>query len=175
VDKSGLGIYLSTDTIFSMDDQPLAILNTGTINGSGNELRTLEQYYNKRELTDTFYYVLSYADYLNEFRETNETNNIHLTKFSIEALNIPESNKTNAGMLIYPNPTNGLVQITLEDVNEIARFEIFTIEGKLVSSKEMFMKNDSGIIINTEPFSKGIYILKATAKNKIYSVKLVVE
>ncbi|MDC9721384.1 MAG: Ig-like domain-containing protein [Urechidicola sp.] len=71
---------------------------------------------------------------------------------------------------IYPNPTNGLLNIQIADYNEDLTVEIFDILGKKVESK-VFVENNNQINLSNLP--TGIYLLKATASNKSYTTRII--
>lgn len=61
-------------------------------------------------------------------------------------------------ILLYPNPTNGIVKISTK--TEIGKIEVFSITGKRL----LFQKNDL-TEIDFQQFPRGIYFVKITGKN----------
>ncbi len=71
------------------------------------------------------------------------------------------------GNKIYPNPFNQEIRIKLDDVK---RFNIFDISGKMVKTGEVINQT-----INTESLSKGVYIIKVELKNGTTTVKKMIK
>ena len=67
---------------------------------------------------------------------------------------------------IYPNPTKANY-INLAHVDELESVEIYDLQGKLLNTWTNNFEN-----LNINNYSKGVYILKAYAKEKIYVKKL---
>lgn len=70
---------------------------------------------------------------------------------------------------IYPNPTKANF-INLAHVSELESVEIYDLQGKLVKTWFSNFEN-----LNIQEFSKGVYILKAYADEKVYINKLVLD
>jgi glucose/arabinose dehydrogenase len=67
----------------------------------------------------------------------------------------------NGGFVFYPNPANDSFAIKSTNGNEIAKFEIFDITGKLMLSNEAMNSNLQSIDIAA--LSKGVYIVSIFA------------
>jgi predicted extracellular nuclease len=74
---------------------------------------------------------------------------------------------------VYPNPTNGLVNVDLGDNYLTIKMSVFNSVGKLISSHNM--TNTSNLVINiTEP--NGFYFVKIETENgKIATIKITKE
>ena len=72
---------------------------------------------------------------------------------------------------IFPNPSGGI--FTLKNINniEIKKIEIHDISGKLISNKNTISKNT----IDLSSQGKGIYFIKISTENHVYSLKAVVK
>lgn len=71
---------------------------------------------------------------------------------------------------IYPNPTNGILNIRIADLNEGLTVEIFDILGKKLNTKA-FTENNNQIDISDLPV--GMYMLKATSSNSSYTTRII--
>lgn len=73
------------------------------------------------------------------------------------------------GIKITPNPTSGLIKITLGSLSEnTATAEIRNIEGKLIQSETF--SNELNLDLSNQP--KGIYLLKLIIDNKVFIQKI---
>jgi len=71
---------------------------------------------------------------------------------------------------IYPNPTNGQVNIVTD--NTVQQIQVVDVLGKLVSS---INKISPTVSINLNRYGKGIYFIKVRTINSIYQTKVIVE
>ena len=73
---------------------------------------------------------------------------------------------------IFPNPSNGLLNIAIAKYNGKLNIELFDINGRKVYSQNM---NDfsSEKIINLESLQSGIYLLKLEGENLSYTRKII--
>ena len=78
------------------------------------------------------------------------------------SLGISENNLLNFEM--YPNPVSDLLSIQLPTGTEKAEVSVFDYTGRLVSSKTI-SSNDTAI--DVQKISKGIYMIRVAANNKI--------
>ena len=101
----------------------------------------------------------------------NQIKNIILAKFTIaELLNLNEKEKN--GVALYPNPTNGLLNIVYE--NDIANIDIYSIDGKKIKLSIQYGLQQAQL--DASALANGIYILVLTDKdNKVQKQKFVKE
>ncbi|WP_395045210.1 choice-of-anchor L domain-containing protein [Flavobacterium sp.] len=75
--------------------------------------------------------------------------------------------------LLYPNPANGFVQISLQNNSEnIKGIKLFDVLGKVVKTLHSFTSNLANI--NTSDLSKGVYMVEVTSENNLKQVKKLV-
>lgn len=74
---------------------------------------------------------------------------------------------------VYPNPSNGIVNINFSELNEAVQIEILSMDGKLVYSLDSF--NENHITIDASSWSSGIYTVKLNSKSNAQTIQLVVE
>ncbi len=83
-------------------------------------------------------------------------------------------NITKQQISIYPNPSNGEINISLgEKTNKNVIFEIFDITGKLVKHETYQSISEKTFDLTNYP--KGIYILKINIEGEIFNEKICVE
>ncbi len=88
------------------------------------------------------------------------------------SVSIEQVNAIGSVALIFPNPTSGLINISLDLSREkMATFEIINLEGKVVL-KDKF-KNKMSIDLTSNP--KGIYVIRIIACNEIITSKICLE
>jgi hypothetical protein len=68
---------------------------------------------------------------------------------------------------IYPNPSNGIVNIEVKNQNSILR--LFDLNGKVLLEKTL----NASSKIDLQHFEKGVYIIQIQSDNKIQSKKLI--
>jgi len=76
---------------------------------------------------------------------------------------------SNLGIKIYPNPVNGLLNISCENEN-IVRISVLDITGKTMVNKTNISKNEQ---IDMSGFNSGIYFVQIDTGKKIYTSKVV--
>lgn len=82
-----------------------------------------------------------------------------------------KENSFNGNILITPNPTNGLLNISFNTIPQNTKIEVYNSIGALVLSETMINKNNT---INISDLSSGIYFMKVLEGNKVVAVKKVV-
>jgi len=75
---------------------------------------------------------------------------------------------------IYPNPTNGIINISMSKSNINADLSIFSLEGQIVYHKKL-SGNSNLKQIDLSGYSKGIYFLKIVSEKYSCIEKLVIE
>jgi hypothetical protein len=75
------------------------------------------------------------------------------------------------GMLVSPNPTNGLLNISFNTIPQNTKIELYNSIGALVLTEQMSNKTNT---INMSDLSSGIYFMKVLESNKVVAVKKVV-
>ena len=85
------------------------------------------------------------------------------------SVGINEVENSNKFIQIYPNPTNGIVNITTDGINEL---KIYNVLGELIYTEGKISNNE--LQINTSQWSKGIYTIQVYSKNQLINKKLIV-
>jgi len=73
---------------------------------------------------------------------------------------------------IYPNPTNGLINIEFNTNKSYFEIEIFSLLGGLVYVNKV---NSSKLIVNLSNYPKGIYLMRLNSEKESVVQKVVVE
>jgi hypothetical protein len=74
-------------------------------------------------------------------------------------------------VLISPNPTNGLLNISFNTLPQNTKIELYNNIGALVLTEVMSNRNNT---INVSELSSGIYFMKVLEGNNVVAVKKVV-
>lgn len=74
-------------------------------------------------------------------------------------------------VLVWPNPSTGKIKVD-NSTNELMEVSIYSLEGRLVYSKNNVAKNEE---LNIMKLNKGLYEIKIKSGNKIVNRKLVIE
>jgi len=96
--------------------------------------------------------------------------NIFNSTFEVQ-LSTPEFSSGN--LLIYPNPSNGLVYINTQNTTEnLKQINLYDVLGKIIlSSKNLSAKQST---IDVSALSKGVYMIEITTENNFRQIKKLV-
>jgi len=78
------------------------------------------------------------------------------------------------GMVVYPNPTKGFLNIQFQDFNTIRSLEIFTVDGKQVYFDNNLGKHQN-FQLNLSHLNKGLHLLKLRFNDSNKVMKLMIE
>ena len=113
----------------------------------------------------------SYGNKINEpFSSPYESGGFDLDGVGVIHQLASVSHEIQADPIIYPNPSTGLVHITLSN-NEPYQLTIFSVEGKTVFDKELY-SNSIEFYLN-QP--SGIYFVVIKQKDSFFPTKLIIE
>lgn len=73
---------------------------------------------------------------------------------------------------VYPNPTNGLLQVDISDLNEDLNLQLYDAAGKLVSQKA-FLKGQNSQIIDFTAVERGSYYLRVVGKESNQTISII--
>ena len=76
-----------------------------------------------------------------------------------------------SNLSVYPNPSNGLVNVKLDDnSDEICRLEIISVTGGVKSVKT---NQDTQTVVDLSGYPNGIFIIKVTTlKGEVYTSRV---
>ncbi|WP_299215476.1 DUF1028 domain-containing protein [uncultured Dokdonia sp.] len=74
---------------------------------------------------------------------------------------------------IFPNPVSNQFQVVLPPSTFISTLEVFDVSGKRVYLQTQFTGLDSGELIDSSSFKKGVYFVRITGKKEIHTVKII--
>ena len=86
------------------------------------------------------------------------------------AVNIPDKYTVNSTINICPNPSDDIINIEIENINN-ATLDIFNVNGNLIFSKELDSKFEK---VGISHLSEGIYFVKVRQENNIRIEKLII-
>jgi len=87
---------------------------------------------------------------------------------------IINSSETQSSMMIYPNPSNGLITINLGQLNESTSPEVYDLSGKRIENIAI-TRNETGYTLDLSKQPRGVFILKTTVDNKVITGKISLE
>ncbi|MDF2435810.1 MAG: hypothetical protein K0Q95_186 [Bacteroidota bacterium] len=98
--------------------------------------------------------------------ETYQTSGYKLTQGFHQnfALSTGINTSNLSGIMVYPNPANEFVSITLADISRSYIITLIDITGKVLHT-ESAGNSEATIRLNLNDVSSGIYLLKVTASN----------
>ena len=79
----------------------------------------------------------------------------------------------NKGIKIYPNPSNGVVNVSVENYSGNLNLEVYDINGRKVLSNSLNFSIQTSV--NLEGLQSGIYVLKLEGDNLSYSEKIILQ
>jgi len=129
-------------------------ITASSVNWTVEDLTVGEKYYLYAEINDGTRKRFHYLPY--EFLIEDAQN------INISAENI---------ILIYPNPTTGILVIASEAKQSIKNIKITDITGKIILSP--FVKGAGGLEIDLTPQPSGIYLLKIETEKGVYTEKII--
>ncbi len=77
-------------------------------------------------------------------------------------------------VLLYPNPSNGIVNISLKDYSGDFNVKVYDLNGRQVYSQNVTNINNTNVV-NLESLSSGVYVLKLQGENLNHSEKIILE
>lgn len=69
------------------------------------------------------------------------------------------------GLTIYPNPADGILQVSIRSFEEQASIEIYNVSGSLIKSLNI---NNPNADINTSDLANGLYFIKAKTGDRVF-------
>ena len=104
------------------------------------------------------------------FTDSNTCTNMDSTMIVVISCVGIDENGALAGVNIYPNPTNNILNITLGNITSDVNLTLTSVEGKVVYQENNVSDNKVSVDISNN--SKGIYFLKVETNNqyKVYKV-----
>jgi hypothetical protein len=113
--------------------------------------------------------IVAIGAYLND---DNGSNAGHVRVFeNTSVLNISEHNFDD--VLLYPNPATNQIFLNLGNTHTTIKVSIFDVVGKQVYSQKYNTTTTNTISINTNNYTKGLYLIKVFSKNKQTTFKFI--
>jgi hypothetical protein len=152
------------DTVCETDpaiNLPVGTPATGTYSGNGVVGTTFNP---NTAGVGAHYVVYSYTDSITTCSNMDSTMIVVISCVGVD------ENGALAGVNIYPNPTNNIINITLGNITADVNLTLTSIEGKIVYQENNV--SDNKVSVDLSNNSKGIYFLKVETNNqyKVYKV-----
>ena len=93
--------------------------------------------------------------------------------FPITTIGIEELNDHNK-FVVYPNPSNGELQIRANLSNANHSLEIYSLEGKKVFDRNLSIEECKGKTISLSNLKDGVYLIQLKSESDIYTSRLVI-
>jgi hypothetical protein len=90
---------------------------------------------------------------------------------TVMGVGLEEFNASN--ILVYPNPSEGEINIVFEDDESAFEYEITSLDGRLVKEGNDIYAQELQINIGNE--SEGVYFLKVNQENRTYLFKIILQ
>lgn len=84
---------------------------------------------------------------------------------------IKDINKNDVGICVFPNPTAGVFRVKTNS-KLLSEIQVYKLDGSLVYSNHFV---ESKLIESSDFGSKGIFVVKVTTENNIYTEKIIVK
>ena len=107
------------------------------------------------------------------FSNFSDTASFVTTKKTAKKFNSLSANLPEMDMSIYPNPTDGLLNINIYNSSSITTLSLFNIAGQAVYTSQLSALS-SQLSIDLSSYSKGVYFLKAENNNAVITKKIIV-
>jgi trimeric autotransporter adhesin len=169
-----VGLYLSTDTLFSADDISLTSSYVYGVDAYSTVYQSAQifiPYY----IPAGQYFIIAKSDDGNYIAETNEYNNERATPFTVKegdiTGNVSSADLNKTSIQVYPNPSNGIVNFnSLANVDEV---EVLDLNNHMVANYKVATL--SGNTMDLSSVSAGVYFVKTKKEGNTTSTnKLVI-
>ena len=94
--------------------------------------------------------------------------------FTIEGLTSTNDFASDKQLDIYPNPTSGVITLSSDDIVGEVQLAIYSIEEKVVYSKDHSMTKNASVQLDLNRLDAGIYIMKSSNGEKVTQQRLVI-
>ncbi|MBN2730576.1 MAG: leucine-rich repeat protein [Bacteroidales bacterium] len=122
------------------------------------------------EVTTDTDYIFSLV--VNDGTVDSPTNQVAVTVLNLSNTGIHERNGSNK-LLIYPNPTSGSLEISIEEWQENNyNIEVYNSIGQLKLAT-IISKEEKVSKIDLSTFTNGLYLIKVSSKNQNYQKKII--
>ena len=171
VNNCGSGTPSSiTVAINALPTQPIITLNSGVL--LSNAPLGNQWYYNETLISgaiNQYFIPTQSGDYYSIVTlngcSSDLSNTINFVITDVETTNLKRD------INIYPNPVSNELTIEVEGNNEQLNFEIINAIGQVIYCGNLKEK----VIINTDRFASGVYVVKLVIENKFEFKKIIIE
>lgn len=127
-------------------------------------------------LSYTLTNLIAYTTYIYRAFATSANDTVYGSEINFTTLNnssLENINSNNISMTLYPNPTSGLFNVSIEGLNSDANIFVYDAQGRVVNSKS-FNANNNSISFDLSSYPKGVYFIKVMTNKSTSSQKLIV-
>ena len=83
------------------------------------------------------------------------------------------NNSSHSPISIFPNPSNGIINISFKEALQYAKINIENTLGEIIYSEKIYPNQNDIFSFDLKKFSKGIYFVNVTSKNYSLSSKII--
>ncbi|HEY1045098.1 MAG TPA: T9SS type A sorting domain-containing protein [Bacteroidia bacterium] len=136
----------------------------------------LKPYYLSNQIPDSCLIEIS-CDFIHlstaDFIQYLDLDNFVLTGNVDAQVSVEDQSKSNCDIRVYPNPSNGLLNVDLSAVPDVVKLEVLSADGQIV----VFLDDPEALIqLDLSACARGCYLLKiASADGNIQYKKLLLE
>lgn len=152
-----------------LPNKPIILVSNDSLIYSTN--LNIQWYYNSNLLsgeTDTLHIAQNNGDYFVEVTDSFGCKNVSDT---VNIILLGIENMISGKAYIYPNPTNGSINVTLLDKN-IESIELYNLLGEELMNIPV-NRYETNFLISLDKFAEGTYLLKLKSENQVEVHQLV--
>ncbi len=168
LDYANLSFWLASPKLFYYQDE-LKIYYKNSENGSWNLLKSYSE-----DLTSWTEKSLNLHNISDYYQIAFEGNALNGRGICIDDITIESSNRNasvdNNKISVFPNPTNGIINIINNYNSEQITLNIIDIKGEILLTKKLIKNNNK---IDISEFDEGIYIIKIKTESNIIINKII--
>ncbi len=151
---SGVGFYLSADSLYNAGDSFLGAAAGGSLNASGSALRQTTAVIPSGKTAGS-YFILAVADHNNALAESNESNNVKVISFAVQAPQYVDLQIKNAAATSSSVQAGSVITVSAQLYNggnavaSNARAGYYFSANNLFDNNDIFISAEAGQTINS--------------------------
>lgn len=96
---------------------------------------------------------------------TDASGNSSSATYTVEVIDeLATEEQENVELNVYPNPTNGLIHVKMNVLEEQITLRLLDISGRLIASKQFFNTHDVDFVVKDTP---GLYFIEIETKTRV--------
>jgi len=104
--------------------------------------------------------------------ETDKWSNVFSAVITVfGGVGIDDRRGDNAFVRVYPNPTRGILNLDVKQINGSFQIQVITANGSVLLVKDL--QEEGNTTLNLSPFPDGVYILRFTYKDEVQTQQII--